>query len=473
MDFLKAEVTCFDNSNDNLIPEIWTRESLLQLQSNMVMGALVRRDYSSQVSNFGDVVNAHRPADFSGERKTDTDQVTIQDAISVPVRVPLDQHVHVSFILKDGELSKSLPDLIEYYMRPAAREMAEKIDQILTGQVVRFTSAVGGVNAMDASNARQIMLDANTKLHENRAPVQNRYLVVGPRAENHILSSRIVTEADKRGDAGTALRNASIGHIDGFDTFMDQNVPHVRTHLADIATGETDAAVAAGQVAVATDAAYASLLSTGGEYVFVEGDDVLRRTASVADDSGDADITLATPLEKPVASGALVTVFLAAAADGNGDTSLTGDDYPAGWQKRIRIDGLATGKELQTGSRLTVGTGSSSVHYTVINARTVANGVSSVLLDRPLEGALANNAVVFPGPGANLAFHKDAIALVVRPLAEVPASSGADSFVASYEGLSMRVTMQYQGREQGMLITFDLLCGVAILDDRLAVAVYS
>jgi len=37
------------------------------------------------------------------------------------------------------------------------------------------------------------------------------------------------------------------------------------------------------------------------------------------------------------------------------------------------------------------------------------------------------------------------------------------------DGLSMRVTMQYDSKAQGTRVTFDVLCGVAILDTRLAV----
>ena len=71
----------------------------------MVMASLVHRDFSDMVQDFGDVVNVSRPNDFSGKRKTDTDNVTDQDAQSPNIRVPLDQHFHVSFVIKDRELS--------------------------------------------------------------------------------------------------------------------------------------------------------------------------------------------------------------------------------------------------------------------------------------------------------------------------------------------------------------------------------
>ena len=45
--------------------------------------------------------------------------------------------------------------------------------------------------------------------------------------------------------------------------------------------------------------------------------------------------------------------------------------------------------------------------------------------------------------------------------------------MASYDGMAMRVTMTYDGKAQGTRVTFDLLCGVAILDEDQAVVLYS
>ncbi|MHC4302818.1 MAG: hypothetical protein ACYS7Y_36640 [Planctomycetota bacterium] len=62
--YCTPEVTCFANDNDALIPELWAREALRTLRSNMVMGALVNRDFNEMVANYGDVVNTSRPADY-------------------------------------------------------------------------------------------------------------------------------------------------------------------------------------------------------------------------------------------------------------------------------------------------------------------------------------------------------------------------------------------------------------------------
>lgn len=428
------------------------------------MGSLVNRDFSNMVADFGDVVNTSRPADFSGKRKTDADSVTEQDAVSPNIPVPLDQHFHVTFIIKDGEMSKALPNLVERYLEPAARELAEKVDQVLCGQVVRLnTYEEGRINEMTKTNAPDFVLDANTRLDINRAPKQTRYLVLGPRAQKAALGAELFVSTEKRGDEGTALREASLGSVYGMATFMDQNMPYSDVGKADTALGTTDNAEAAGSTVVETTVASAGDI-VAGVYLSFEGEGKPYRAASVA--NNPVDFTLTKGLRDPVAAGADVVVMKA--CDVNGA-------YAAGYSKEITIDGQTSAKELQLGQGVTFGTGVSSHSYTIIAVTTSVAGTSVVLLDRPLDASLADNDLCFPIPatGNNLAFHRDALALVNRPLATVPADTGARSFVASFDGLSMRVTMQYDSKAQGMRVTFDLLCGVAVLDDRLAVVLYS
>jgi hypothetical protein len=467
--FAQPELTAWaNNDNDALIPELWAREALAVLQSNMVMGNLVNRDFSSMVANFGDVVNTSRPADFSGKRKTDADNVTEQDAVSPNIPVPLDQHFHVTFVIKDGEMSKALPNLVERYLEPAARELAEKVDQVLAGQAARLTTNTEGrLTEMDKTNATDFVLDTNTRLDINRVPKSGRNLVLGPRAQKAALGADLFVSTDKRGDEGTALREASLGRVYGMDAFMDQNVSYVAAANADTVAGVTDATVYPAGTTTVIDTTLPSAGVTVGEYVVFDGDGEAYEVLTSVDDAGDADITVVGGTQHEIAATSAVTQYVAAAVN-----LIAG--YAAGWSKEINIDGYTTGKAPQLGQWLAFGTGASRHVYTVI-AVTDNGADADVLLDRPLDAALANNDAAFPGPagGINLAFHRNAIALVNRPLAMVPADTGARSFVASFGDLSMRVTMQYDSTVQGMRVTFDLLCGVAILDDRQAVVLYS
>lgn len=454
------------NDNDPLIPEIWSREALLTLMSNTIMAKLVHRDFSDMIANEGDVVNTSRPADFSGKRKTDSDSVTDQDAISTNIPVPLDQHIHVSFVIKDGELSKALPDLLERYMEPAAREIAEKVDQVLCGQTAQLlTYQVGEPNSVTSLNVDDYILDADEKLNDNKAPKFGRYLVMSSRFNRAALGAEIVVEADKRGDQGTALREASVGRIYGFDSFMDQNVSHVNYADTEAAAGVTAGAEAEGSTVIETDIAIGDVTNAGGEYATVEGSETIHVISSAADDGGgDADITLTDGVTADVSSGATVTVYKA--CDVNGD-------YAAGYSKEVTLDGFAANKGPQVGQLVAFGTGANRHAYTVIAVTETSTTEYDVLLDRPLDLALSNNDLAFPGPAGSrsLAFTREAIALVSRPLATVANQMGARSAVASFDGLSMRVTMQYDSSAQGTRVTFDILCGVAVLDERLACVV--
>jgi hypothetical protein len=204
-----------------------------------------------------------------------------------------------------------------------------------------------------------------------------------------------------------------------------------------------------------------------GEYVVVEGDgNPYVVSAATVGGGNTTAVTVIGGTKADIAGSAVITAYHS--SDVNGA-------YAQGYAKRIVVDGQTAGKEVQIGQWLATGVGATRRVYTVIAAEVTSAGVSSVLLDRPLELALADNDLCFAGPsgGFNMGFVRSAIALVSRPLQEVSASHGASSAVASFDDLSIRVCMQYDIKSQGTQVTFDLLCGVAILDDRQAVILLS
>ena len=95
----------------------------------------------------------------------------------------------------------------------------------------------------------------------------------------------------------------------------------------------------------------------------------------------------------------------------------------------------------------------------------------TVILDRPLEIAVNNGDLAFPGPAGamNLAFHRNAIALVTRPLAIPNNAMGVFAHVGVYNDIAMRVSMQYSIANGGTMVNLDILAGVAILDTNLGV----
>lgn len=71
----------------------------------------------------------------------------------------------------------------------------------------------------------------------------------------------------------------------------------------------------------------------------------------------------------------------------------------------------------------------------------------------------------------NMFFHKDAFALVTRPLPAPMAGAGVVSKVMSENGIGLRVMISYQHTLGGHMCTLDVLYGVAELRDALGVVV--
>ena len=72
----------------------------------------------------------------------------------------------------------------------------------------------------------------------------------------------------------------------------------------------------------------------------------------------------------------------------------------------------------------------------------------------------------------NLAFHRDALALVTRPLA-LPDTRAWASWPpwSRHNGIGMRVLMQYDINAGGTVVNCDILAGVAVLNSGLCVPV--
>lgn len=446
--------TYYANDVTALIPEIWANESLLILEEEMVMGNLVHRDFTNEVANFGDTVHTRKPGEFVAVRKTNADSVTNQDVDSTDVEVKLNQHVHVSFVIKDGEQTVAFKNLVDLYLRPAMQANARLLDQSLAGQAIQFLSNTrGGLGQLSSSNAQAYIVDARDLMNQNKAYAQGRNLVLASNSEAQFLKTDLFTSAEKVGDGGKAIRDASLGRKFGFETFMDLNVP--ACSAATTTTTTTTANSAKGAASVAITAAVGV-----GTYVTVAGDYTpLRSTTNTT------TLTPTRAIREATASGAVVTKYPVGAVD-------LGDGYVSGWVKKIHVDGGAVPHVGQMvafnagdGATGTVRSG----EYVICQVVNTAGSDYDILLDRPLETALVDDDVVCYGPNGdfNFGFHQNALALVNRPLALPMAGAGASAAVATYNGMSMRVVIQYDSEVQGHRVTLDSLFGVKALDTGL------
>lgn len=106
--------------------------------------------------------------------------------------------------------------------------------------------------------------------------------------------------------------------------------------------------------------------------------------------------------------------------------------------------------------------------YTVTEDATGSSSAIAALKISPaLKVTASTKAITFiAGHAANLAFHKNAFALVVRPLALPMGNSNAE--YVDYNGLGIRMVSGYDMSGKKDVVSLDLLCGVKLLDPALA-----
>ncbi len=480
--------TPYDNGAGNLltayVPEFWARESLMVLVEELVAANLVYRDFSNEIASFGDTVNTRLPGDFIAKRKTDIDDVTIQDAIATNVQVVLNQHIHVSFMIKDGQESLAMEDLVETFIRPAMRANGNIVDKIILAQFAQFLlQSYGTLGTFDSTNAKDRFLNVRRIFNSKSVPEENRNFVLTVNSETAVLATDLFLQAQQVGDDGTALREASLGRKFGLNTFKSVFMPSLiegnttkNTTAGTLGVGAINNASGypLGTATALTVDGFTGVV-TVGEWLKVAG--VPYRVAVTSATLGaTTSITLDRPLIADVVDNAVIIAYKVGAV--NQAVSPTG--YAAGYSQYIAYDGTVTA---QRGQMVSFGvgvptyvegpTGGPAVSpdiYVIVDT----DGSSSIMLDRPLTAAIADNAVINFGPGGeyNFAFMRNAIALVTRPLSPPKAGVGALSAIASYNGLSMRAVITYDGRKQGHLVTLDMLLGIKVLDDRMGVVVY-
>ncbi len=135
----------------------------------------------------------------------------------------------------------------------------------------------------------------------------------------------------------------------------------------------------------------------------------------------------------------------------------------------LSLTGSTLAGKLVKGDLLFIGGDSYTV--TQDSASASSNAIASVKVAPALKAYAANTAVTLAGShSANLAFHPMAFAFVTRPLLN-PDGQGVESYVTSFNGISLRVTRGYDQKYKKSTYSMDVLYGFKTIYPELAVRV--
>lgn len=212
-------------ANSMLTMQNIAREALPILEEQLVFPNLINKDYSNDFVKKGDTIQVKRPAVYVAD-EFDGSNINLQDINPHPIYVKMDKIADVSVVITSSEMALEMHDFVNDVVRPAVSAIAEKINQDGLAQykyVNSFTGTAGTTpdGLDDIANARKV-------LNNNKAPMTARKGVWDADADAKLSIVDAIVNADKSGST-EALREGSIGRVQGIDNYMSQAI---KTHTA-------------------------------------------------------------------------------------------------------------------------------------------------------------------------------------------------------------------------------------------------
>jgi len=228
-------------ANTILSPTIITRKALMRFINSLGFARGVSRQYDSQFAKsgaspsgkIGPTLTIRKPNRYAVSTGTVLD---VQDVTEPSTTFTVSTRKHVDFNFTSDDLTLSIDDFDERYIRPAVEALASTVDADGLGLYTEIPNMVGTAATTPASAL--VWLNANQKLNEMACPMSGtRYAILNPAAEaatvNGLASlfhaSNAISSQYTRGMMGEAL---------GLTFRMDQNVTG-HTCGTRVATGNT------------------------------------------------------------------------------------------------------------------------------------------------------------------------------------------------------------------------------------------
>ena len=405
-------------ANTIITPAIIAKEALFHLENNIIMGQKVHRQYKKEFVKIGDSVTIRKPVKFIA---TDGATRSNQDVIEETTSIVINNRKHVSWNFSSQDLTLTIEEYAERYIKPAMITLSNTIDRALCvegAQEFFNQTGVPGTTPADFS----VLADTGQKMDEEPVPDDgNRCLVLNPAGRWGLANGMGGTGSGGIFNAEIVhgmVRRGRLGEIANFDIYGDQNIA---VHTVGAFTGAplvNDAAFANDTDLVAFDGMVGTQAGA-----LVKGDIfTIAGVFSVNDVSKESTGILQQ----------FVVVVDVATAGGAGTAQVFPD---------INDGSTASTAAFQTVDALPAD-----------NAAITIVGVAGVSYPQ------------------NLAFHKNALALVTIPL-ELP-DSATFKARADWRGYSIRVIKDYDIDTDEEIIRLDILFGTKAIYPELGIRLW-
>jgi hypothetical protein len=392
-------------ANSLLTPTKIAREALAQLENNMVMAGRVHRDYKHEFVDpkAGGTVTIRKPARFT---VTDGATASIQDVVEESVSLSVNQRKHVAWQFSMQDMTLTIEEYSERYIRGACIALANQIDSFLCQVAAQqFWMNAGTPGTTPATFAA--LGDLAKRLDKNSVPTDSRNTVLDPDANWSLADALKGLNSTKTVE--DLIRKGFLAELAASQVYMDQNVYRITCG------SRTGTILVNGAV------------STGASTIALDGLGGATQTVKAGEKFTIAGVNAVNPISK-ADLGFLQEFTVLADATGSGSAIAALSIAPT-------IYGSASGGR---------------------------QNVSALPAD--------NAAITFKGTAStvypmNLGFHRNALALVTCPIA-LPESAAFKARV-THRGLSIRVVKWYDGAEDLEKVRLDVLYGAKAVNPDL------
>jgi hypothetical protein len=369
----------------------------------------------------GDTISIRKPVSFTvvdGATATASDVTELKDTIQISKQ----KHVAWKFTMKDMTLT--IEEYSERYIKPAALALANQVDVDVATlyKDVAQSEVAQGTAGTDPTDFSDIALIGKA-LDNASCPNDELYLMMNPNGYWTMANglSNVYNETINK----KIMRSASLGRFGNFDIFQSQNV---QTHVGGVQAAATSAVngAAKGTVAIASNVIPDGTLPIKG---LTSGDTF--KVGDVFTIAGVNSVNSITKADTGNLKRFVVTTALTATA-----TAMTNLIFKPGM--------LVSGD------------------YQNVSA---TNADSAALTWFPLDALTTGRSVA-----QNLAYHKNAFALVVCPL-DLPEGAGW-AVRATHENISVRLVKDYDFKTDEEKIRMDILYGTKAIYPELAVRLW-
>lgn len=267
-------------ANTILTTEVIAGEAVDVLRANAVLPNLVHRSFESEfVAGRGDTINARKPASFVA--KDYTNSITVQDVTETKIPVVMNGHKDVSIAITSKELTMSIEDFSAEILTPAMQAFVDAMDAQLVKDMV--AGAKKTITATTTAVTQANIVEARAAITKAKAPLTERSFVFGTDIEADLLNTELFVNADKVGDDGTALREASLGRKFGMDCYCDQNCDVKANESDGIVFHKNAIALVTAPLALPNGAAKATVFNFEGFSIrVVYGYDMVKKTDTIS-----------------------------------------------------------------------------------------------------------------------------------------------------------------------------------------------